>query len=581
MPKGCLFSKRVLLSKSLAGQILAVLLALPLGGAAAAATPQASLGSAILPSTVEPARTGQAISQEPFLEEEPMLSPELRFQIMHGQKLSKEMAALKVHLKAIHIENPVVYTCEELLEPFQCFIGKTVTLGEIQDIATQITTRYQKEGYILTQVIIPPQHVHDGIVTLKVIAGYVDKLHISGDIPCDLQELIQSYGCKIQNSRPLQLRDLERYTLLINDIPGVKVNAILTPSKTTPQSADINFVVEQHHFSGYAAVNNYGTRYLGPVQYFLGGEIDSMIMVGDLTQVQAVTTANKQLNFIDVRYSEIMGCEGFRGAVFGQYLHEVPNFTLSPFDIKGNYTVGGVDFLYPIIRGRQTNLNLTGGFMVLDSETTTFGMDIYDDHIRPLYVGLDYNYQDSLKGVNHASLILTQGLRVLGASGKTNISRPRGESVFTKLNPLVSRYQLLPCDFSFVALVEGQYSFDTLLSAEQFGVGGPQVGRGYDPSEIIGDHGISGTLELRYDKFIIPEKLSSQYYVFYDAGVVWNRDPTFLYKRASVTSTGIGIRLTYLDHIEGTLFFAKPLTRKVATFNNKDIRVFFSLLIKG
>lgn len=38
-----------------------------------------------------------------------------------------------------------------------------------------------------------------------------------------------------------------------------------------------------------------------------------------------------------------------------------------------------------------------------------------------------------------------------------------------------------------------QTSFgQSLLSPKQFGVGGSQFGRGYDPSEITGDSGVAG-----------------------------------------------------------------------------------------
>jgi len=531
------------------------------------------------PTTIEPARTGEAISNRPLIEE-PMLSPETQVHILHGQTLPPEMAKLKFKMTAVRIEHPVVYTCEELLEPFQSDIGKVVTLGDIQEIANKITTRYQQAGYILTQVIIPPQHIRDGVVTLEVVAGHIDKVFVSGDVCPALKELVLAYGAKIQDPCPMQMADLERYTLLINDIPGVTAKAVLTPSKTTPQTVDVTYIVEEHYLSGFAAVNNYGTKYLGPVQGFLGVELDSGIQVGDSTQLQVVTTANKQLNFVELRHKEIIGCEGLKVGIYGQYLHEVPDFTLSPFDVKGTYGVVGADFLYPIIRSRQTNLSLNGGFMVLDSKTTILGTSLYDDHIRPLYLGLNYSHQDSFQGVNQAAITLTQGLKILGASGQSNISRPKGESVFTKITPSVSRYQALPCDFSLMVLVQGQYSFDTLLSSQQFGFGGSLVGRGYDPSEIVGDDGVGGTLELRYDSYIVPETLSSQYYVFYDAGIVWNRDPTFLYSRASATSTGVGVRLKFLQNFEGNLYIAKPLTRNVATFANRDIRVFFSLLLK-
>ncbi len=63
-----------------------------------------------------------------------------------------------------------------------------------------------------------------------------------------------------------------------------------------------------------------------------------------------------------------------------------------------------------------------------------------------------------------------------------------------------------------------------LLSPEQFGVGGSEFGRGYDPSEITGDKGFAVKTELQYNRihtfkdYAVP----TQYYAFWDFGKVWS-----------------------------------------------------------
>jgi len=74
----------------------------------------------------------------------------------------------------------------------------------------------------------------------------------------------------------------------------------------------------------------------------------------------------------------------------------------------------------------------------------------------------------------------------------------------------------------------GQYSFTRVLASEEFSYGGIPFGRSHDPSELTGDHGIAGSLELNYT---YPVGLSWfdrwQGYAYGNAGYIWRRHTDF------------------------------------------------------
>jgi hemolysin activation/secretion protein len=92
--------------------------------------------------------------------------------------------------------------------------------------------------------------------------------------------------------------------------------------------------------------------------------------------------------------------------------------------------------------------------------------------------------------------------------------------------------------------VTGQTFGNRLLTPEQFGVGGSQFGRGYDPSEITGDSGVAGKVELQYNRqhqikdFVVP----TQYYGYWDIGKVWSEKPRFVGSQ-SLSSAGVGVHV--------------------------------------
>ena len=162
--------------------------------------------------------------------------------------------------------------------------------------------------------------------------------------------------------------------------------------------------------------------------------------------------------------------------------------------------------------------------------------------------------------------VALHGFNILGANQHLLQSRIKGMPNYTKANVTLSRIQGLPWQLSLLGATRGQYSCNPLLATNQFAFGGPDYGRGYDPSEIVGDDGVGFKLELRRDTSYAFRWLAAvQYYVFYDAGIIWNRDGDNLLPKQSATSTGLGARFTFIPQLSGNLFFAKPLTHSLNT----------------
>jgi hemolysin activation/secretion protein len=74
-----------------------------------------------------------------------------------------------------------------------------------------------------------------------------------------------------------------------------------------------------------------------------------------------------------------------------------------------------------------------------------------------------------------------------------------------------------------------------------------------------------------------------QYYMFYDLGIILNKDSFDLPNQQSLTSVGGGARVTFFPQITGNFYVGKPLTRQVAVLtalnrNSTGSRLFFQLI---
>ncbi len=96
--------------------------------------------------------------------------------------------------------------------------------------------------------------------------------------------------------------------------------------------------------------------------------------------------------------------------------------------------------------------------------------------------------------------------------------------------------------FSIAARVLGQYSSDALIQGEQFGLGGASSVRGAPERVVIGDSGISSSLELYSPEIIYNLRVL----VFTDAGYVTRKDPVpGQSKDDQLQSVGLGLRWNY------------------------------------
>ncbi len=71
-------------------------------------------------------------------------------------------------VRSVRLEGSTVYPPETFRELLQTLEGRQVTLGEVQQVARQITRFHRFNGYLLTRTFVPAQDVTEGNLVLRV-----------------------------------------------------------------------------------------------------------------------------------------------------------------------------------------------------------------------------------------------------------------------------------------------------------------------------------------------------------------------------------------------------------------------------
>ncbi len=526
----------------------------------------------------DPGRAGERISEQKLV---PQGGPRIKVNSVALQNAPAGAENVKFDFGGLRLQGANQYSEDQLYPMYADKIGQKISLADLYAIANKITLKYRNDGYILSQVIVPPQTIESGVANLQIVEGYINNIQIQGDTQSDSEiELIKQYASYINDASALNIKEMERQLLLINDLPGVNARTIISPSPEASGAADMIIIVERDTFEATAGVDNYGSRFLGPLQLNGSTTFNSLLGLNEQVTLQAVVApdAGAELAFGGIGYKQPVGRWGTNIIAGASITDTDPGFTLEQFQVKGlskNLTIGAE---HPFIRSRDVNLIGRALFDLRNVDSKNNVQATVKDRIRAIRVGMQADFLDRLLGVavNTIDMEVSQGVDILGASdkGDANLTRSLGDPTFTKYNVQLQRLQRITSSVNVLLSGRAQLANNPLLSSEEFGLGGISTVRGYEPSETVGDDGIAGKVEVQWNN----ADRKVQVYTFLDSGTVWNQDANnSAAKRNSLTSAGLGVRLDLPMDIDAEFIAAQPLHRDVSSRGNRDPQFFFSV----
>lgn len=423
-----------------------------------------------------------------------------------------------------------------LTAAYRPFVGADFDPPALARLMTALLRAYAASDIALYSVTAPQQDFADGVLRLRAIEGRVagGAVYVDGDQK--VLARIRPQVAKLTGQRPLSRAALERRLSLIRDLPGVTAQADM---QRTATQGDVRLAIDArqkpHEFG--AAVTSRGTAALGRTQVTLDAAFYGLLRGGDATRLTvAVPTDIERFQYYALSHSQMAGEDGavVTGAV--GYLRTRPSGT----SIHGRATLASLQAAYPLVRGYDRSLYLTGSLDGLDSRNAQLGRTIANERTRAARAGLAYARTTARTTVG-ASLSVSHGIDGLGARAlDPRITRLS----FEKVNFQASLDRQLAPAWIARLRVAGQASGDALPAAELFSLGGDSFGRAFESSFLSGDRGYAGSAELAWRPVMPVQRLQgSELYAFADDGAVRLAGRLGPAARYRIASGGGGVRI--------------------------------------
>ncbi|MCG8436032.1 MAG: BamA/TamA family outer membrane protein [Gammaproteobacteria bacterium] len=472
-------------------------------------------------------------------------------------------------IDSFEISGNTVFTDGELQNLISPYIGQALTLFEIYDIADVINAHYRDHSFTLASVNVPAQQITDGNVRLEIIEGRIGKVSIEGNRRFKFNALEK----QLDHLAPGNIfrNDLmEREVLLMNDMPGLEMRAVVKPGEEYG-SSDVVLRVVEDPLEYSVSVDNYGRDSIGEARLLADVAFNSLSGRGDRLYISALHSQANLLNYANISYSFPIGRKGKRLQFTANRSDYDVGAEFEDLGITGDTTSVRADYTWPLRRTRETNLIFTGGILNLEANSEIDDNPIPQNESNITLLEAFIFYNRILR--NNSSLGVTALYSGNFQENESSITEVDDDKQRGKLRTDVSYYLPFARRWSFEGKAAAVYSPDPLVDTQKFSLGGPYSVRGYLPAEARGDYGAFVSAEIRRHFRIKGAPLSVG--LFVDAGRVKTRllegeTPDLVDQEDELGSAGVGLWFGPANKFSGSIMYAEPIDNHVSTNPDED-----------
>ena len=466
---------------------------------------------------------------------------------------------------------------EELKQNLKAYVGKELSFNQIQEVLAVVTKVYRDKGYFVARAYLGKQDLvkNDNLLFISIIEGKYGKIKLNNNSLVNDNSL-QAILDNAKSNGIINVKDIERALLLINDRNGVKVSSSVVEAGKEVGSSNLNIdTTSTKRVDGYIVADNYGSRYTGynRVQGLIN--INSPFNIGDKISISGLVSNGADLKNGKIAYELPLNSYGLKS----DFAYTRTNYNLveeyKSLDAKGNSSIYEAGLSYPLIRSTNENLYLKGKYYHKDMNDFMSGDKYEDKSINSFVTTLEYdkNYSiGTLPARVFANLNLTTGHL---SSKNSNPNNGNYNKVDTYISNDIYFNEIFSLNTNLTAQkVLGNKNLD---GSEDLTLGGPNAVKLYPYSEQSAENGYIASFEL-FSKLPNIASYNHKIGLFYDMGNVYqerNLDTTF--QRKTLQDIGLGYYSSFDDFFLRTQIAwnlnSKPISSEYTNHKNSKFLV--------
>ena len=425
--------------------------------------------------------------------------------------------------------------------------GQSLTLQQLQAVASRLTDFYNSHGYLLDRAIIPAQTIQEGVVEIRIIEAHYGKIALDNSSKVR-DGLLKDTLAPLQPGQSISRVELDRTLLLLTDIPGILTSATIKPGEAPGTSDLMVGVSPDRAVTGNVDVDNFGNRYTGKNR--ITGQVTFVNPAhhGDYLNLNAMSSGSG-LDFGRMTYETLLTGKGMRMGGSWSSLHYTLGDTLSNLKSHGTAAIGSLWLKRPLVRSQQINLY---GQVQYDRKQLKDHTDLAsirtDRHLKNVTLTLNGDVRDRFfsTAVSSWNVNLMRGFVGFddAAAKSYDATHADVQGYFVKWNAALTRLQSLDTNNSLYLSLQYQTANRNLDPSEKMVAGGPNAVRAYDTSAVSGDTGYVFSGEIRH---IVADTRQGQWQLvaFADhARISQNKHPLSSGNNVKLSGAGFGLNWT-------------------------------------
>jgi hemolysin activation/secretion protein len=463
------------------------------------------------------------------------------------------------HINSFTIEGNSVIPTDELQAQIAGYVGQTLTLAQLYDVADVLTRYYRSKGYGLAYVAPPAQKLSGGNVRLQVVEGRIGDVNVEGN--SRTRSTVLRARADGMHSGDVYTDDAaQRAVLLMNDLPGVSAHEVLSPGAQFG-SSDVLFNVDETGYTGDASIDDYGRSVIGRWRLNADAAVNSLTGSGDQLAAGVTHSEGNELNFGKLSYALPVAPDG--SVLNTSYNRAEYHGLFGATGFSGSTQNAAINWQDPVVRTSAKSDYWSAGLSYDNSRSETVATDSLTTNILLLQVNNYYTRTWADQSTFSMSTTLwTNGKHYEHTQGLNNVKDERGriESDLAYQLPFGSSW-------SWVNQFNASYSVNTLTDADKFNLGGPGSVLGYQSAEERGDSGYFASSEIERG-ITLGKYLPMVWGLFLDTGKVWDKAGTLGVSgdnSRGISSGGLDLQLLpSTDKVNARLQWAYAIGRRPA-----------------